>query len=99
MQKTIKQASEEYEAVKIKNIADLPEVSVDVSIEEKTFKEGTKDEFSLFVANLNGEDYRVPKIVLKNLKAILKSRPDLKKFKVDKQGEGKNGTTYTVIPL
>jgi len=36
--------------------------------------------------------------VLGNLKAILGQKPDLKTFKVTKQGAGMN-TKYTVIPL
>lgn len=47
---------------------------------------------------VDGEDYRMPTSVLKNLKAILVEKPELKEFKVSKSGEGLK-TAYTVITL
>jgi hypothetical protein len=50
------------------------------------------------IADLDGEKYRVPNSVLKQLKVLLEDNPDLKKFKVKKSGVGLN-TDYTVIPI
>ena len=87
-----------YEAPTMKNITDLKEVPTDVEVVEEVFKEGTEDEFKVKVVRIDGESYRVPVSVLKNLKAILEHKPDLKKIKVTKSGTGMN-TEYTVIPL
>jgi|TARA_R100000750_G_C2325164_1_gene87872 hypothetical protein len=95
---TIKEAAEDYKPQLMKNIADLEVVPTDVSIEEKTFKEGTADEFKVNLINLDGEDYRVPTSVLRSLKQVLEIKPELKHFKVAKAGAGMN-TEYTLIPL
>jgi hypothetical protein len=95
---TLKDFAEKYESKKTKNIADLDVVRTDIEVRKETFKEGSPDEFTVNVATVDGEDYRVPDSVLKALQAILKEKPDLKIIKVVKQGEGLN-TTYTVVPL
>ena len=94
----IKEAAQNYEPASTKNIAELPKVSVASEIVEKTFKEGTAEEFKVNVINVDGEDYRVPDSVLNNLKAILEEKPDLQSFKVKKEGTDLR-TRYTVIPL
>ena len=95
---TLKGAAEAYEPKKTKNIVELARVPVDVEIESKTFNEGSDDEFTIDVINVDGLEYRVPSSVLKNLKALVIEMPDLKAIKVTKSGEGLN-TSYTVIPL
>lgn len=95
---SIKDNAQAYEAPKTLNVADLEAVSVDMNLIERKFKEGTEDEFTINVINVNGEDYRVPDVVLKNLKAILEVKPDLKTFKVKKEGTGLK-TSYTIIQL
>jgi len=95
---SIKDQAKAYEPVKTKNIAELDKVSVDIEIREETFNEGTKEEFNMNLITVNKEDYRVPDSVLKNLKAILEEKPELKNFKVVKTGEGLK-TTYTVVTL
>ena len=81
-----------------KNIAELN--SVDVGIEVQT-KESTKkdgEKFTYKYIEVNGEEYRVPGIVLGQLKEQLKANPNLQNFKVSKIGEGIK-TVYTVVPL
>ena len=95
---SIGEAAKEYETATTANIADLDKVSTASEITTKVFKEGTEDEFKIKVINVNGTDYRVPFIVLSNLKAILEEKQDLKFFKVKKEGTGMN-TRYTVITL
>jgi len=94
----LKEEAEQYEPPKTKNISDLDRVPVDLQLEER---EGTKKDGKVFRYNvivLNDEDYRVPNSILKSLKAILKEKPELKEFKVAKEGEGLK-TEYTVVTL
>ncbi len=99
---TISEAATSYEPPKTKNITDLDNVTTDIEITEethtKTNEDGAEEEFTISVIEVEGEKYRVPKSVLKNLKAILEEKPNLKTFKVTKSGSGMN-TAYTVIPL
>jgi len=95
---SIKDAAQEHESATTANIADLPNVSTELEITTKTYKEGTEEEFKVKVITLDGVDYRVPNIVLANLKSVLEEKPDLKTFKVKKDGAGMN-TRYTLIPL
>ena len=95
---TLIEEARAYEPQQMKNIADLPEVPVDLEVVEKIFKEGSEDEFKAKVATLNNDDYRVPVSVLGALKAIAEAKPDVKRVKVVRTGEGKQ-TKYTVIPL
>jgi len=92
-----------YETKATKNIADLPEVSIDLELEDDDFeftdKDGKVKTVKQKVVNLNGENYRVPISVIQQLKILLEDNPDLKKFKVKKTGEGKDNTRYQVIPL
>ena len=94
----LKETAKAFESKQTKNIADLERVSVNVEIEQRTFKEGTPEEFTVDVALFEGEEYRVPRSVLFSLKEYLSDIPDLKHIKVKKAGEGIN-TRYTVIPL
>ncbi len=95
---SIKDEAQAYEPPQTKNIADLEAVSVEQEVIERVFKEGTDDEFRINVVAIGGEDYRVPDVVLKQLKAMVKEKPLMTTFKVTKEGTGLK-TSYTVIPL
>ena len=95
---TLKDFAEQYEPKKTKNIAELEVVRTDIEVREETFKEGTPDEFTVNVATIDGEDYRIPDSVMASLKEILEEKPELKAIKVKRSGTGMN-TKYTVIPL
>ena len=95
---TIKEKALQYEKQKTKNITDLNAVSVEFEVVRRNFKDKDDKPFSVDVALINGEEYRVPASVLENLKAILEEKPELKTFKVTSTGTGMN-TRYTVIPL
>ncbi len=95
---TIKQMATEYKDVTTRNIAELEKVPVDLKCNVETFKEGTEDEFTANICEIDGVRYRVPNSVLKTLQVILETEKDLKFFNVLKSGEGMN-TTYTVLPL
>jgi hypothetical protein len=75
----------------------LEVVRTDIDVTDETFGEG-EDSFTLKVATIGDEKYRIPVSVLKNLKSILEVKPNLKTFRVKKSGSGMN-TEYTVIPL
>ncbi len=95
---TLKEEAEAYEAPKTRNISELERIPVNLQLEEREFTKEDGSTFTVKVVVLNDEDYRVPVSVLKNLKAMIAEKPDLKEFKVAKAGEGLK-TEYTVIPL
>ena len=87
-----------YQPPQTRNIADLEEVQTDIEVEEREFTKEDGTTFKLKVVIVDGNDYRVPTSVLKSLKAIREEKPELKKFKVKKTGEGLK-TEYTIITL
>ena len=87
-----------YEHKKMKNIADLERIPIDVEINNKTLKDKDGKEFKVNFINFNGEEYRVPNIVLEELKGILSKLPDTKAIQVLKSGSEKN-TKYQVLPM
>jgi hypothetical protein len=96
---TLKSSALAYTApAKLRNIVELPKVSVQQPLETKTGKNKDGEEYSIDYITVDGEQYRVPPSVLKSLKLILEENPNLKEFKVKKNGQGLD-TEYTVIPL
>ena len=95
---TLKEVAQAYEPKQTKNIADLPEVSVEIDIKQETATDNEGKDFTYSFVELNDTRYRVPGVVIGDLKAILKENPNLKKFKVKKTGTGIQ-TRYTTIPL
>lgn len=81
-----------------KNISELKEVKVDMDVLEKTGTNADGEEFKYKYVEVDGEEYRVPNSVLKQIKAQLEENAKLERFKVKRDGEGKK-TVYTVIPL
>ena len=87
-----------YKPAETENIAELDRVPVDLDV--KDF-EGVRDDGAPFhykFIEVDEEQYRVPVVVLKQLKAHLTANPELKFFRVSKMGEGLK-TEYTLIPL
>jgi len=95
---SIKEEAQAYEPTQTKNVADLEVVSAQQEIIAKTYKEDTEDEFTINVVTIDGEDYRVPDVVLKQLKVMVEEKPNMTTFKVKKEGTGLK-TSYTVVPL
>ena len=95
---TLREVAQNYEQKTTRNIAELKSVPVDMDIEEKTFTKQDGEEFSMKLAEIDGEQYRVPESVVQGLNSILSEKPDLTHFKVVKSGEGMN-TKYTVVAL
>ena len=95
---TIRQSAESYESKTTKNIAELKEVSTELDVKEVEYMDKNGEPFTLNIVEIDGEQYRVPASVLKQLKEILSEKPATTKFKVKKSGEGMS-TSYTVVPL
>ena len=95
---TIKEAAMGYKPkAQLKNIAELHEVPVDISIETETRKDNDGEDYDVSFVSVNGENYRVPDSVLRDLKALVEKMPTLKKFTVVKTGSGM-GTKYQTVP-
>ena len=94
----LRESAQAYEPKATKNVTDLEAVSLNIQIEERTGADNEGKPYSYYVALLAGEEYRVPSAVLKDIKAILTAKPNLKTVRVIKQGTGM-ATRYTVIPL
>lgn len=98
MNQTIADAAKTYVPKSAKNITELPVVSTALLIEKEIGNPGTDDEYEYNYVEVNGNKYRVPDAVLKDLKAIMAKKPSLQTFSVTKSGEGRQ-TKYTVIPM
>ena len=90
---TLRETAENFVPKQIKNVADLPSINIDAEI---LF--ASEAEFPYHYIEINGEEYKVPDSVIRDLKNILAESPLLKTFKVKKSGEGLK-TRYTVIPI
>lgn len=95
---TIREKAQNYEAPSTKNISELDKVSTQLDCEEREFTDKEGKPFTISVATIDGEEYRVPNSVLKQLKGLIEETPDLTEFKVKKTGEGLK-TAYQVIGL
>ena len=95
---SIIETAKAYESKKTKNIADLKEVDGTCNVFEGEGNDKDGKPFKYKYIEVNGEQYRMPDTVFKDLKAILERKPNLTKFCVNKKGEG-FATEYTVIPL
>jgi hypothetical protein len=98
MSKTIREESEEYESKETKNISDLKKVFTEAPIEKREYTDKNGDQFEINIIEVDGEEYRVPNSVLKQLKTIIKEKPDMTVFRVAKSGNGMK-TQYQVIPM
>ena len=90
---SLKEEAQAYEPMQIKNIADLDVISIDTEI-----KEANDAEFPFKYVLVDGEQYKVPVSVIAAIKDLLKVNPNLKKFRVLKNGEGLK-TRYTTVPI
>ena len=94
----LKEAAKGYEPTQLKNIADLESVNLDVNFEKVTKDKADGSTYDVNLIRIDGEEYRVPNSVLEKMQILLKEKPELKKVKVVKSGEGLK-TNYTVVPL
>lgn len=96
---TLKETAQAFVPQQTSNIADLQQVSVDLEIKtEKGITQKDGKEFTYKYIEVDGKKYRMPGVVLGQLKMLLGKMPNLKHFSVAKEGTGMN-TKYQVIPL
>jgi len=96
---SLKEFAKDFVPKQTKNIADLPEVSVDVQVYHDgkgTDKEGM--DFNYSYIKVGNEEFRVAGAVIGQLKDQLEANPIMKRFKVKKTGEGLK-TRYTLVPI
>ena len=96
---SIKAEAEAFVPKQTKNIAELPSVSIDLELRDGEGIDKQGESFKYKYIEINGEEYRVPGVVIAQVKDILEENKGMKSFKVKRTGEGKTGTRYTVIPL
>lgn len=96
---TIKEAAQAYEPKQTKNIADLKRINATEIILHKVVDEGKSTQWEYNYVEIDDVEYRVPDSVLKQLKIHVAANSDFTHFQVVKEGTGKTGTTYTVVPL
>lgn len=93
----LKQEIENYQPNTTMNVTDLKFVTTDMEIldsGELTNNDGEK--FSYKYIQISDIKYRIPPVVIGDMKEILKSFPDTTKFKVTRKGAGIN-TRYAVM--
>lgn len=95
---TLSEEAKAYQPKQTKNISELPVISIDFQMydAEGTSEDGTA--FKYKYVEVNGEKYKVPNIVIGQIKDLLEENANLKHFKVKRTGEGLK-TRYMVIPL
>lgn len=94
----IREAALAYQSKTTLNICDLQEVSTTLEIRHKT---GTKEDGETFEYKyivVDEKEYRLPDQMLKSLQDVLTVRPECKRFRPVKTGEGLK-TRYTAVPL
>lgn len=90
----IKETAEAYEPKSsVLNISELSELSVDLDVLYES-----EAEFPYSYIEVNGDRYKMPVSVMASLKAILKEKPKMKKFKVLKSGKNMD-TRYQILEL
>lgn len=94
----IKDSAMDYNPPQTKNIAELDKVPVNLEMEDREGLDNDGKTFKYKVVVLSGEDYRIPNIVLGNLKVLLQENPKMTHFKVKREGEGLK-TRYFVFPV
>lgn len=95
---SIKDEAKGYKPRQTKNVADLPQVDISAELLDGQGTDDTGTVFKYKYIDVNGEEYRVPNVVIGNIKDLLEMNANLKMVKVSKKGQGLQ-TRYTVMPL
>lgn len=95
---SIKQSAKEFIPTTIATVDELASIDINLDMEERSFIDKTGKEFTIQVITVNKTAYRMPLSVIKQVKELLAEKPNMKTFKVKKQGMGMN-TSYFVMPL
>ena len=94
----LKETAKQYEPTQTKNVSELEVVSTNLELTTEEFTKTDGETFTVDSVMVEGEKYRIPQSVIKQLKSLFEEQPDLKFFKVKKSGSGMN-TSYMVIPV
>ncbi len=94
----VREMAKAYTPPTSKNITELKVFNLQHEITKKECMDKDNKPFIINEVEVEGETYRVPTSVIKQIKAILEVKPDTIEVKVTKTGEGLN-TTYNVIQL
>lgn len=95
---TLKDTAKAYVPQQTKNIAELKRVSVSTEVFSDKGKDKDGMEFTYNYIVVDGERYRIPGVVIGDIKGLLSEMPNLKEVKVMKSGTGLT-TKYQVVPL
>lgn len=95
---TLRQAAQAYQPKQTKNIAELGKVPVDLELFDGSGVDENGKEFSYKYAVFNAEEYRVPNVVIGQIKDILSMNANIKEVSIKKSGQGMQ-TRYTTIPI
>lgn len=95
---TISESAMAYEPKQTKNISELDVVRTDAEIQDGDGIDKDNKPFYYKYILVENEEYRIPNMVLEQLKSILQAKPGLKTFKVTRSGTGM-ATRYQVIAL
>lgn len=68
-----------------------------LELEEVTRMGSDGKPFTMAVAKVGGEEYRVPYQVLLDIQALAETRPDMVLISVVRSGQGKNDTRYSIV--
>ena len=95
---TLRQTAQDYVPQQTKNIADLPQVPVDIELFDGTGTDDEGKEFTYKYAVLNNESYLVPNVVIGQIKDIIAESPKVTIVRVKKTGTSLQ-TRYTTVPI
>lgn len=95
---TIKDAAMAHIPDEMLHVADLPEISVNLTLQSRDRQNQKGETYKQLYTEINGRKYLVPQKVLEIIQGILKLKPSVSRVKVSKTGSGL-ATKYKVEPL
>lgn len=95
---TIRNEAIGFKPKQTKNVADLSQLDINAELLDGKGMDDEGKEFKYKYVDVNGEEYRIPNVVIGNIKDLLEMNPNLKTVKVSRKGQGLQ-TRYTVMPL
>jgi len=93
-----KEEAQAYEPKKTPIVSELKEVSLNNPISTQSGFDANNKAFEYYTVTVDGIDYRVPNSVMEQVQTLMEQKPDIKKIKVVKKGEGMN-SKYTVVEV
>lgn len=93
-----KEEAQAYEPKKTPIVSELKEVDLSNPISKQSGFDSNNKAFEYFLVCVDNVDYRVPNSVMEQVQTLLEQKPEVKKIKVIKKGEGMN-SKYTVVEL